>query len=342
MTKVIDQRKKDHLRIALSPTITSQKTAGFEKWQFIHNALPEINFSDVSTETSFLGKTISAPFIISCMTGGETMGKNLNIELAKAAHHLNIPLGLGSIRPALEDASKIATYAIARETAPHIPIMANIGLAQLIQGQSIEKVSTLCTQIGADALAVHLNPLQEVFQTDGDTQFAGGERVLQQWIREFPLPIIVKEVGMGLSLNLLYRLESMGLKMADIAGAGGTNWVLVEEQRLPENDIKKEVASSFSNWGETSSYILENYKGSLSLVASGGINDAMSAAVALALGAKHVASARSILLSSDKSGAKAIIQKLETWQLTLKTSMFATGQSSLKSFIGNTALLRKN
>jgi isopentenyl-diphosphate delta-isomerase len=146
---------------------------------------------------------------------------------------------------------------------------------------------------------------------------------------------------MGLSPDLLSRLEKMGLEYANIAGSGGTNWVLVEQNRLPENHYKKDVAEAFAHWGEPTAEVLDQYMGSMSLIASGGINNGLSASIALAMGAKLVASAREILLSAEKGGAEAIIQKIETWQLTLKTIMFATGQASLQDFIGNTSLLRK-
>jgi len=232
MLDEISKRKREQLQIVHDREVNfREQTTGFEHYHFVHNALPEIDLNEVDTQTEFLGYELAMPLMISSMSGGEDEGEKLNRDLAKVANQHKIPLGLGSLRPALENRAALKSYLVARQNAPYIPLIANIGATQLVKGLSSQKLLDLLREIQVNALSVHLNPLQEALQPEGQPHFKGVSRAIEILKDTLPLPIIVKEVGFGLSADVIKRLVKIGVQWIDIAGAGGTSWSRIEHLR---------------------------------------------------------------------------------------------------------------
>ncbi|NQV14372.1 type 2 isopentenyl-diphosphate Delta-isomerase, partial [bacterium] len=311
-------------------------------WRFIHNALPELDLQEIDTSTTFLGKKLSFPLLITSMSGGFKESYNFNANLASAAKKVGCALGLGSIRAALENESNRDSFLVARETAPGIVILANLGIVQIISMSSLNKTADFCDELQADGLVIHLNSLQEVFQPEGEPNFKGALTSIGKWVKEFPVPIIVKEVGQGLSLDVICRLEDVGVEFVDIAGAGGSNWISIEKERLPQESLGlKRVAAEFANWGEPTALVLENLQTELTVIASGGLTSPMDLPKALALGASLGGIAGQILKEALSAGPEQLIETLLVWKETLKIAMFGTGTKSIKDLIGNRELLKR-
>ena len=340
MTKDIEHRKRDHLILAQDRSLNFSISAGFDQWRFIHNALPEIDLQDVDTSTQFLGKRLSIPLLISSMSGGVKEGLALNATLAEAAEATGCALGLGSIRAALEDDALGESFLIARERAPRSVILANIGIGQILKASSMDPISRFCEALKADGLIIHLNSLQEAMQSEGDTRFRGALEAIRNWTHDFPLPLVVKEVGQGLSLRVIQQLEQVGVQYIDIAGAGGSNWINIESQRLrPDEHILKEAAKSFKNWGEPTAEVLSQIKSNATIIASGGIQSAVDMAKALGLGAALVGVAGPFLKLGLSGDSQQLIHEIEVWKKTLALIMFGTGMVSVSDLIGNRAIL---
>ncbi|MDD5541105.1 MAG: type 2 isopentenyl-diphosphate Delta-isomerase [Candidatus Marinimicrobia bacterium] len=343
MIHKITERKKDHLRIICDEDVRYQQvSAGFEQFSFIHNALPEINLSEVDTTSEFLGRRLKMPFIICPIGGGESDGKNLNRALAQAANSAGIALAIGSIRPALIDKSVITTYAVARENAPDIPLIANIGAVQLSEGIDRKILKSILDDIGADALAVHLNPLQEALQPEGDPSFRNVSKAIEILKDTLPIPIIVKEVGFGLAGGVIRRLFKMGIEWIDIAGAGGTSWSRIEAKRIAE-PYKKRLANEFFEWGiPTVSALLDAVKvGGLKIIASGGIDNGLKFAKAIALGAALAGGAAQFVRDWCLQGAQGLSETLRLYNDTLRHVMFCTGCKNLKTFRSNSEIIKR-
>lgn len=342
MTRDIEQRKRDHLNLAQDEALNFSISAGFDRWRFIHNALPEINLSDVDTRTTFLGKELQFPLLISSMSGGVKESFNFNATLASAVEEVGCPLGLGSIRVALENENVRDSFLIAREKAPTAVIMANLGIAQIMNSQSIDRVAAFCDDLKANALIIHLNSLQEAFQPEGDTQFKGALNAIETWVREFPLPVVIKEVGQGLSLGVIARLKNVGVEIIDIAGAGGSNWISIERERLSDDQaILKQSAEEFANWGEPTAEILENLETDQLVIASGGLKQALDLPKAIALGANMGGIAGVLLKQALRADAEKLSEVLLVWKKTLEMTMFGVGVRTIDELMGNRGLLHK-
>ena len=342
MTRDTEQRKRDHLQLAQNSALNFDISAGFERWRFIHNALPELDLQAVDTSTRFLGKPLSFPLIISSMSGGLVEGFTLNATLAQAAEAVGCALGLGSIRAALEDTTRRDSFLIAREKAPTTVILANLGIAQALDTSFLDPVARFCEALGADGLIIHLNAMQEAFQPEGEPNFTGALAAIKFWVDAFPLPIIIKEVGQGLSPRVIARLEDIGVRYLDVAGAGGSNWINIERERIPRDQvILHATALEFANWGEPTAEVLENLASGAVIVASGGLRSPMDMAKALALGANLVGVAGPFLKAGLSGNPHILIDQLRIWQNTLKMVMFGTGCQSLENLIGNRSLLMK-
>jgi len=342
MIHKISERKKDHLRIISDDDVHYQEvTTGFERFTFIHNALPEINLSDVDTSCEFLGKAIKIPLIICPIGGGESDGRELNRALARAANASGTALAIGSLRPALIDKSVVATYAVARENAPDIPLIANLGAVQLTEDLDRRALQTLLNVIGADALSIHLNPLQEALQPEGDPAFRDVSRAIEILKDTLPIPIIVKEVGFGLSGGVVRRLYKMGIEWVDIAGAGGTSWSRIEAKRITD-PYRKKLAGEFFEWGiPTVPALLEAVQvEGLRVIASGGINDGMKFAKAIALGAALAGGAAVFVRAWYNHGEEGLAELIHLFEDTLKHVMFCTGCRDLKSFRYNPEIIK--
>ena len=340
MTKPIEQRKRDHLVLARDESNQFASSAGFENWRFVHDALPDLNLEDVDTRFEFLGKQLAFPFLISSMSGGVEEASNLNATLAAAAQEAGCAMGLGSIRPVLEHPELGDSFLVARRNAPDIVLLANLGLAQLVQGVSMDLVHDRCSLLGVNGLIIHLNPMQEDIQPEGEPQFERGSEVIQNWVENFPLPIIVKEVGLGLSPDVVQRLQRLGVQWIDLAGAGGTNWIRIEAQRLARDTVARRVADELSEWGEPTAETLWNLPAKTpGIIASGGLNRPLDFAKAIALGASLGGAAKPLLGAALDEDVSAVVAELQVWQETLRTVMFGTGSASLVDFRGNRELL---
>ncbi len=328
------KRKKEHLELCLTDKVAFQsKTNGFERYDFIHNAISEVDISKISFQTNLFSKKIKFPFLISCMTGGTAEAENINLRLASIAHELKIPIGVGSQRQALEDKNYHDSYKIIRKTAKNIPVLGNIGAAQLVQSKKLTEILSLIDMLEADAFVVHLNPLQELLQKEGEPNFVGLLKKLEKLISKAKVPIIIKEVGSGISKDAAKKLLSIGISGIDVAGAGGTSWAGVEI-------IRSKSGNDFWDWGLPTSYCLREIyplkkKYKFALIGSGGINSANDLAVAFALGADVAASARIILQTLMNDGEDAVQKKIVNWFDYVKKIMFLTGSKNLNELKKN-------
>ena len=327
----IENRKNEHLEINLEKDVSSSRSNGFEKFAFIHEALPEISLMDVKTETIFLRKTLKIPLLISSMTGGTPKGESINLRLAEAANETGIAMGVGSQRADIEkrdwsSASKI------REVAQTIPLYANLGAVQMNYGFSVYDCQYAVDRISADALILHLNPLQEALQPEGQTNFKGLAKKIETVCKTLKVPVIVKEVGWGISAKTAKQLIDLGVSAIDVAGAGGTSWSEVEKFRATD-DRRYRLAALFKDWGiptaEAVVQVRESIPG-IPLIASGGINTGIDIAKAIALGANIAGIARSFLLAANES-TEAVIAKIMEIKTELQTTMFAIGAESIKA-----------
>ncbi|MEK9136315.1 MAG: type 2 isopentenyl-diphosphate Delta-isomerase [Bacteroidota bacterium] len=327
-------RKKQHVDITLTQDVGFRaKTTGLEKWEFVNNALPEINLSDVDTSITFLGRSLAIPFMISCMTGGYAEALRINRSLAEVCEETRIAMGVGSQRQALENSAYHRTFSIVREAAPSIPIVGNIGAAEVAAMATADAATRLVELIRADAFAVHLNPLQEFLQPEGNTNFKGVLNGISLLVRKLPVPIIVKEIGAGISADVARRLLDVGVTYIDVAGAGGTSWAGVEILRCADRSFTHQ----FWDWGIPTAAALREVGAlrsagrSFTLIASGGISTGMESAKCIALGADLVASARPMLKALHDGGKRGLKSLLRQWTTELRGAMFLTGSPTLEA-----------
>ncbi len=341
ISESISQRKKEHIALCLTGEVSfKSKTTGFENYDFKHYAITEVDLRKISFNTDFFGKKINYPFLISCMTGGVSEAENINMQLAVAANELNIPVGVGSQRQALENKTYHQSYKALRKNAPSIPVLGNIGAAQIAKLKNLDQVRLLAELVNADVMVIHVNPLQELLQYKGQPDFSGFIKALEKLVRFLDIPVVVKEVGAGISKKAASRLLNIGVKGIDVAGAGGTSWAGVEILRN-----KSDKGSEFWDWGLPTSYCLRTVgklknKFDFMLIGSGGINNAADAAKAFALGADITASARIILQVLDKSGVEGVVQLIKDWFETIKHVMYLTGSNSIEE-LKDGKLIRK-
>ncbi len=324
-------RKKDHVDLCVNEQVSFRgKTNGLEEWYFQHNALPELNVEDIDTSTDFLGKSLSFPLLISGMTGGYAEAERINGDLAEVAEDLRLAIGAGSMRQALENDTFHESYRIMRRNAPTIPILANIGAVEVAAMEDARPAQYLVELIEADALVVHTNPLQEFLQPEGEARFRGVLEGLAMLVRELSVPVILKEVGAGISREAAMRAHEVGVQWIDVAGAGGTSWAGVEMLRRGEGC---EISQEFWDWGIPTAQALEelriNRPQDMRVIASGGISDGVMIAKCLALGAEIAGSARPLLTALMNDGPDALRGRICGWKRDLLGVMFLTGASDL-------------
>jgi len=324
------QRKLDHIRICVEEDVAfHQTTTGFESYRLLHRALPEINKSDLDTSANVLGKTLRAPLIISAITGATELSRRINRNLAAAAQSLGIGLGLGSQRPAIENPKLFNSYQV-RDVAPDILLLANLGAAQLNYGFGIKECRMAVDMIGADALALHLNSLQEAIQPEGQTDFANLVEKIGEVCAALPVPVIVKEVGNGISGEVAAQLRAAGVAGIDVAGAGGTSWARVELHRH-KDPRRREIAEAFGEWGIPTAESVQAVRAvsdHLFVIASGGIRNGIDAAKALALGADAFGLAGP-LVEPAMASSDAVEAVLSVIIEQLRVAMFCTGSANV-------------
>jgi isopentenyl-diphosphate delta-isomerase len=337
----IEIRKSDHVRINLEQNVRSGLTNGLERFQLIHEALPELDLDTVDSSVTLFGKFLAAPILISSMTGGTEQTGEINRRLANAAQKCNVAMGVGSQRVALEDTGQVPSYAITRQVAPDILLFANLGAVQLNYGYGIDECQRAVDMIQADALILHLNPLQEAVQAGGDTNFAGLARRIKDISDQIEIPVIVKEVGWGISERTARILADCGVAAIDVAGAGGTSWSQVEMHRA-EDELTRQLAASFVDWGISTAESIINVKKAvpgMTIFASGGLRDGLDIAKCMALGATLGGMAGPFLKAAAFSEEKVVeLIRLTTQQI--KVSMFTAGIADLNHF-KNRVLIRE-
>lgn len=322
-------RKAEHIRLALERRMQLEAHF-FEDYHFEHQALPELDFADIDTSVEFLGKTLHAPLLISCMTGGTESAGGINQNLAEAAERVGVALGVGSQRKALEDPDSAASFAV-RSLAPTIPLLANLGAVQLNYGYGVDECRRAVEMIDADALVFHLNPLQEAIQPEGQVNFSNLLPQMAEVTDQLGVPVIAKEIGCGISAQTARELARIGIRIIDTAGVGGTSWARIEAQRA--GDL--EIGETFADWGiptPESIRQLAEVPG-VSVIGSGGLGSGIDAAKALALGADMVGMAFPFLAAATES-ADAVEEKIRKTIRELKIVMFCLGIREISGLRG--------
>ncbi|WP_105611918.1 type 2 isopentenyl-diphosphate Delta-isomerase [Cronobacter malonaticus] len=331
--KELSQRKNDHLDIVLHPERAKQTIrTGFEQWRFEHCALPELALDDIDLSTRLFGRAMKAPILISSMTGGARRASDINRHLAEAAQTLGLAMGVGSQRVALESEDNWGLTGELRRYAPDIPLLANLGAAQIGSLQGLDYARRAVDMVEADALIIHLNPLQEALQTGGDRDWRGVLAAIERVVKALPVPVVVKEVGAGLSVPVARQLKEAGVAMLDVAGAGGTSWAAVEGERAASVHARN-VAMAFTNWGIPTAQALRQIHQAfpaVPLIASGGIRDGIDAAKALAMGASLVGQAAAVLGSATTS-TSAVLEHFTVVIEQLRIACFCTGSASISA-----------
>lgn len=332
-------RKADHIRICLDEDVQFHSvTNGLERYRFIHCCLPELNRSEIDTTTTFLGKFLGAPLLISSMTGGTQQAKTINFRLAEVAQKYKLAMGVGSQRVAVENPQVADTFAV-RSHAPDILLLANLGAVQLNYSYGVEQCMRVVDSLEADALILHLNPLQECIQPNGDTNFRGLIDKINVLCSKLPVPIIVKEVGNGISAAMAQRLIEAGVRAIDVAGAGGTSWAKVESERA-SNQHQRLLGLTFADWGLPTADCITSIRAiapEIPLIASGGLRNGLEVAKAIALGADLAGLAWPFLQAAAESpeAVDALVQLLIA---EITTVLFCTGNATLSQLKHSNAL----
>ncbi len=340
MAKVTDapsteSRKLDHIRINLERDVQFPRlTTGLESVRFMHQALPEMHLHDIDTSTELFGKRLSAPILISSMTGGTEAARQINSSLAGAAQDHRIAMGLGSQRAALEDGALASSYTI-RDLAPDIVLFANIGAVQLNYGYGLAECQRAVDMIGADALVLHFNVLQEAVQAEGDVDFSGLLHKVEEICVGLGTPVVAKEVGWGFSPADVRGLANAGIAAVDVAGAGGTSWSEVEYHRAP-TAYHARVARAFADWGIPTADAIRYARDAapdLPVFASGGLRDGIDIAKCLALGAELAGLASPFLRAASES-PEAVDELIRELVAQLRIAMLCTASRDLKALRG--------
>lgn len=344
----IKQRKDDHIRINLEENVAFPGlTTGLEEYRFVHQALPEIDLDEIELATSIFGRQVRAPILVSSMTGGTEQAQTINRALAAAAQQCGFAMGVGSQRAGLERTETATTFRV-RDLAPDILLLANLGGVQLNYGYTAEECQRAVEMIEADALILHLNPLQEVVQAEGDIKWRGLLAKIADVCSRIGVPVVVKEVGWGISREAARQLIDAGVSAIDVAGAGGTSWSQVEMHRAPTERLRR-LAGAFADWGIPTAQSLAWVRAEreamnrhdVQIFASGGVRTGIDIAKCLALGADLVGLAGPFLKKAVL-GAEEVVDEMELLQDELRIAMFASGSRTIESLRRSGALVRTN
>jgi isopentenyl-diphosphate Delta-isomerase len=340
---VIKQRKKDGIEIPLRNNVQAKASSTYLEYvRLVHNALPEINYDEIDTSTEFLGHSFSAPLVIDSMTGGTDEATQINGRLGEVAEKYGFAMGLGSQRAGLRSEELAATYSVARKNAPNAFLIANIGGAQLAKGLSTDEARTIVKMIRANALVIHLNPLQELIQPEGEPRYKGVLGKIADIAKTIDVPVIVKEVGAGISREVAVKLEMAGVSAINVAGSGGTSWAGVEKLRADasKDKIKSRLGEMFWDWGIPTAASLLDVKKSVKLpiIASGGLRNGLEAAKCIALGASMAAMAYPFLRAAAES-RESVFAFADMLLSELKSTMFLVGARNISSMASSRYIL---
>jgi len=331
----IKRRKREGIEIPLNENIQGRTASTYLEYvKLLHNALPEINYDQIDLSIEFLNRSFSAPLIIDSMTGGTDEAFVINKRLGLIAERYGLGMGLGSQRAGLKSDKLVESYSIARKVAPNAFLIANIGGAQLSDGLSNSDILKIIKMIDANALAIHLNPLQELIQPEGEPRFKGILKKISNLVNELEIPIIVKEVGSGISADVAIKLEKSGINSINVAGAGGTSWAGIEKIRADQHNeyIKSQLGELFWDWGIPTalSILLVSNSVKIPVIASGGLRNGLEIAKCLILGANVCAMAFPFLKRASKSEEE--LEKFTQLILSeIRATMFLLGAKDVHS-----------
>lgn len=317
-------RKVQHVKIVLEKNVQHTTTTGFEAVNFYHYALPELDYATIDTSTKFLGRTFSLPFMVLSMTGGHEITEKINKDIALACQAKNIPMGVGSQRAMVEHPELARTFNV-RDVAPKVFVCGNIGGYQL-KKYPVAKIETMLSAIEADALCIHLNPLQEIVQPEGDRNWAGVLKAIEKTCDALDVPVIAKEVGAGINGEVAKELQKAGVSAIDVSGTGGTSWAGIEVHRKGA-----EAGNLYWDWGVPTALALQecNRAVKLPLIASGGIRTGLDVAKAIKLGATLCGAASHFIKAQNVGGSAGVRSAIEKWEQELKIAMFLTRSANL-------------
>lgn len=332
----ISARKADHIDITTQRGVTPSVSPGWDDIHLMHRSLPEVDLDAVDLSVRVFGRAFRAPLVIASMTGGHARAEELNRRLARAAHEFGLAIGVGSQRAAIRRPELLSTYRVAREAAPDAFLIANVGAPQLVPQRnepalSVEQVLELVSSMRADALAVHLNYVQEVVQPEGDTRAAGCLEAIRRVSAAVQVPVITKETGAGISRSQALLLKDAGVSGLDVGGSGGTSFALVESYRAADRELgaSERLGQLLATWGlPTAISVIECAGLGLPVIATGGVRNGLDAAKALALGSDLVGVARP-MLSAALEGTDALFAYVGEFLHTLRVALFLTGSRTV-------------
>ncbi|MFI4962872.1 MAG: type 2 isopentenyl-diphosphate Delta-isomerase [Legionellales bacterium] len=325
-----EQRKRDHIELALLPANQSSECNPFDDFTLIHEALPDLNFDAISISSTRFNQTIEKPFLVSSMTAGHSKAMDINRHLIEACSESHWAMGVGSQRRELTDKTAAFEWKTLRKAYPKVTLYSNLGIAQIIN-TPLAAIQELVDALQAQGLIIHCNPLQECIQPEGTTEFKGCWDALASLVLNLPVPLIVKETGCGFSKKTLKRLNDLGVAAVDVSGLGGTHWGRIEGHRALHDPLRSQAANTFRNWGIDTIQSLCNAKTlnpSFEVWGSGGVRHGLDAAKLFALGASTVGFAKPMLEASLES-TQCVLTKMAAIEYELKTAMFCTGSLRL-------------
>ncbi len=328
----ISNRKSSHVDIVLHEEVDYQKSSGFDRYEFLHCALPELNFGEINTTVKFFTHEFSAPIFVSSMTGGFDRARKINSAMAQLCKQKSIGMGVGSQRQALDNDDYLESFKVVRKISKDIFVMGNIGAAQVADGFVLKKIRQIVDMVQADAIAVHLNPLQEFIQPEGDRDFRGVLSGISKLVGTLEIPVVVKETGAGIGPKVASRLIETGVSAIDVSGSGGTSWAAIETFRRDD----RRVGEKFRNWGIPTAEALVRVNAlksrkKIKLISSGGIRDGIDVAKSMAMGADLCAAAQPFLRAFNESGIDGLMKEFDYWVEELKGIMFLTGSRNLNA-----------